>query len=78
VLIRFAGRRWLEVCQGSADALLLPLLLVVASKPGFAAEAAVLGPAYQAHIRDKNAAFDALDKASRSHVSDTNVISMIK
>lgn len=52
------------MCQGSADAVLLPMLLAVASKAGFAAEAAVLGPAYQACMRDKNAAFDALDKAS--------------
>jgi hypothetical protein len=64
VLNLIAGRRWLEVCQGSADAVLLPMLLAVASKPGFAAEAAVLAPAYQAYMRDKNAAFDALEKAS--------------
>jgi hypothetical protein len=57
------------VCQGSADALLLPVLLAVAAKIGFAAEAAVLGPAYQAHIRDKNAAFDALEKASVKYSS---------
>jgi hypothetical protein len=59
-----AGRRWSEMCQGSADAALLPMLLAVATKAGFAAEAAVLGPAHQACMRDKNAAFDALEKAS--------------
>lgn len=53
----------MEVCEGSADAALLQLLLAVAPKAGAPeSEIAALAATYQASLRDKNAAFDALDK----------------
>jgi hypothetical protein len=64
LLLPAAGSAWLELCQGSADAVLVPLLLPAALKAGSAADVAALQEAQKALAADRNIALDDLARVS--------------
>lgn len=57
-----AGGAWLDVTQGSADAVLVPLLLQAAHESGSAADVAALTAAQQALADDRNVALEELNR----------------
>jgi hypothetical protein len=59
-----AGSAWLELCQGTADAALVPLLLPAALQAGSAADVAALQEAQKALAADRNIALDDLARVS--------------
>lgn len=64
-----AGSAWLDVCQGSADAALVPLLLSAATQSGAAVDVAALTEAQRGIKGDLNQALVDLDKVSSSRHS---------
>ena len=71
------GCRWLDICEGSADASLLPLLLAIGPKGGTPAEMSMLQSAHQALMRDKNTAFDALEKVRGAKIKALHPLVMV-
>jgi hypothetical protein len=59
-----AGGAWLELCQGSADQLLVPQLLRAAQQSGPAGDVAALTAAQQTMTADRNVALEELSRVS--------------
>lgn len=68
-VVASAGSAWMAVCQGSADAVLVPMLLDAARQAGSATDVAALTAAKQALAGDRNIALDELAKVCGSGIS---------